>query len=196
MPIIDLTGRQFGRLRVMSRSTENRNGAHWNCLCQCGNTKVAYGASLRSGFTRSCGCLKAEGNNLRHGMTQSREHHAWSGAIQRCENPKHNRYRYYGGRGISMCPAWRHSFERFLADMGPCPPNHSLERIDRDGDYAPHNCKWTTAVEQANNKSNSRFITVHGKRMTMAETARAYGIKYNVLQRRLGLGWEPEDAVR
>jgi hypothetical protein len=77
--------------------------------------------------------------------------------IARCENPNVERYPYYGGRGIKVCDEWRNEFEAFLRDMGRKPSlEHSIDRIDVNGNYEPGNCRWATAEVQANNKRRSR----------------------------------------
>ena len=88
-------------------------------------------------------------------MVGTPTYYSWGGMIARCTNKKHNRYKYYGARGITVCDRWR-LFENFLADMGVRPEGLTLDRIDNDKGYMPGNCRWATAIVQANNKQKHR----------------------------------------
>jgi hypothetical protein len=161
--VSNITDLRFGRLVVLERAGQVDSGkATWLCQCDCGNQTVVMGKYLRKGRTRSCGCLRREmmrDTHLKHGHAlepeQSPEYRSWRAMIERCKNPGHIAFKYYGGRGIKVCKRWQ-TFANFLADMGLRPPGHSIERINNDGDYKPSNCKWATAKEQAQNRRNRK----------------------------------------
>jgi hypothetical protein len=155
----DLTGQEFGRAKVVSFSHIGKNGQyHWNCVCVCGTPFTACAWSLKSGNTKSCGCYRREfgrkvgESRSTHGKAHLREYDVWISMKQRCDNPKQQAYRDYGGRGIEVCARWRESFPAFMADMGECPRGFSLDRINNDGNYEPSNCRWATRSEQRINQ--------------------------------------------
>lgn len=157
---IDRTGQRVGKLAIVSFHSKTKWGSKWLCRCDCGNEIVALAGNLKPNHTTSCGCVQAAvttARNLTHGKSGTKEYEAWAGAKARTGCPTNKRYVHYGERGIKMCDRWFNSFEKFLADMGKCPPNkRSLGRIDNDGDYCPENCRWETHTQQMNNTRRNR----------------------------------------
>ena len=156
-------GLRFNKLVVTQERAPNTHGQLMvSVSCDCGTFKrsivLAY---LQSGKVSDCGSVIRQHRKYSplstHGDTASTEYIIWAAMIQRCENPKRLAYDRYGGRGINVCDRW-HTYENFLADMGRRPtPNHSVDRIDNDGNYEPGNCRWATKSEQANNTSRSKI---------------------------------------
>jgi hypothetical protein len=153
-----LEGQRFTRLTVVRVNRNEDRTMYWDCLCDCGNTKVYTSAMLLSGHVKSCGCLKREiltssaPKNKTHGMSKSKTYKSWVSMIQRCENQKNHNYHRYGGRGVTVCDRWRASFDDFMADMGERPDGMTLDRVDNDGSYEPGNCRWATPAEQSSNR--------------------------------------------
>ena len=166
MPLRDLKGKKFGRLFVVSRTQSEDKKPRWLCRCDCGVEKIIRGSDLNSGRTRSCGCLKTEriiAQSYRHGHAErtkkTRIYRIWMAMNNRCNNPNNLDYKYYGGRGITICKHWN-KFENFLLDMGEAPKGLTIDRIDNNGNYEPSNCKWSTRKEQANNRNIKGLLSL------------------------------------
>lgn len=95
----------------------------------------------------------------------------WCEMRYRCINPNKDNYKYYGARGIRVCERWL-VFANFVTDMGDRPPGTTLDRINRDGDYEPGNCRWASKQQQMNNMTSNRILLVDGVQMTIAEASR------------------------
>lgn len=200
---MDITGQKYGRLTALSYSHSVKWVALWRFRCECGNEKVIRIGSVRSGRTKSCGCLMGEDARRKqkkycwkHGRSGTPEWISWQQMTSRCRKPNNRLYKDYGGRGITVCERWN-SFKNFLADMGLRPSlKHSIDRIDNNKGYSPENCRWATAREQSQNRRSSYMITFKGKTMNLSQWAAAIGFPYHTLSNRIrNLGWSAEDAL-
>jgi len=197
---LNLVGQRFERLIVISFIYVNKHGfTCWRCLCICGNYRIVIGNNLKSGHTKSCGCLQKELSAKRmkiaatkHGHSSggnlSPTYYSWHNMIQRCTNPKEVGYKYYGGRGIKVCDRWRNSFENFLKDMGERPENLTLDRIDNNGDYELENCCWATRKEQANNRRNNVKLTYKNITLNQKTWSRILDIPLSTLREKMAKG--------
>lgn len=194
-------GNVFGRLTVMERVSRAGRGM-FVCKCECSKIKEIYGYNLRSGATRSCGCLNKEvavARHIKHGHHSRNfttpEYRAWAAMIGRCTNPNNNAAKDYSLRGITVSEQWL-DFATFLKDMGPRPsPKHTLGRIDNDKGYCKENCRWETRTQQARNRRSNKYVLFRGEKICLAELAIRHNLSPQTLWKRLKRGWSLEEAI-
>ena len=171
----------------------------WEFQCDCGAIVTKRANTVIRGDTRSCGCLNRDMLKLRdqktHGMTSTKTYAAWRAMWARCTKPNHREWARYGGRGIVVCDRWS-NFNHFFADMGECPVDLSLDRIDNAGNYEPRNCRWATARQQAENRRSTRDLTHDGRTQSIAAWARETGLTHTCIWYRLKRGWTVADSLR
>jgi hypothetical protein len=120
----------------------------------------------------------------------------WRAMMNRCYQPSTYGYSRYGGRGIRICDRWR-TFTAFASDMWPRPSlEHSIDRIDNDGNYEPGNCRWATSEEQSRNKCTNRLIQFNGTTKCVTAWARDAGLRPTTLFGRLNARPMSVDALR
>ena len=195
MKPLDIEGRRFGMLVAVEELPRLNGMRQWRLKCDCGGERIAMQKAFASGGRmRSCGC--ANRHAVVHNLSNSPEYRHWINMISRCENPNTPGYEHYGGRGISVCKRWRHSFEAFFQDMGERPsPQHSVDRIDVNGNYEPDNCRWADPHTQGRNTRCNHIVVFQGREMTLAEAADHSPVTYNTVLYRLKRGWPPEAAI-
>lgn len=176
----------------------------WDCRCElCGRIISVRTSSLTrkdGGATKTCGCqrMKHMGEaRTTHGSTGTRLYKIWKGIRKRCYNVNDRSYANYGARGIKMCDEWYNDFSTFKdwALSHGYEDDLSIDRIDVDGNYCPDNCRWATALTQANNSRHCHYISYNGETHSISEWSRILGIPRLVLSSRIiACGWTIEEA--
>lgn len=150
---------QYNELMVVTRIANKlpRNHSMYACICECGILIDVNGYALTSGAQKSCGCAQRKSVSKDNPFSNHILYQTWTNIKNRCFNPNNPSYNIYGGRGITVCKSWINSFETFLRDMGECPEEHVIERINSDGNYEPSNCKWTYVPPITSESVRSEF---------------------------------------
>lgn len=195
MNMMDYSGYRFGRLTVLCYSHSKRGQSFWVCKCDCGNITTVVQGNLKSGKTKSCGCIRRE-NPIRikignlHG---TRIHKIYHNMKNRCLNQQNPRYKDYGGRGIMICNEWLGKYIGFnnfyeWAKNNGYRDDLTLDRIDNDGNYCPENCRWVDEKAQRRNTRKNNNVEIDGKIMCVKDWCELYGIKeagvYNYSKRK------------
>jgi len=178
----NLSGQQFGRLEALFLVGRYRSNSIWLCKCDCGNLIKVRDCHLKSGDTKSCGCLNREKAkkhakelkviNTKHGDAsngkKTKLYNSWCGMKDRCFNSRASNFTYYGHRGISVYKEWVENYSIFKAWalQNGYKEGLVIDRIDSNGDYEPSNCHWITASENVRKSSIARWSRRKTKELT------------------------------
>lgn len=199
-----MIGERFTFLTVIAKDTTKPRGrghsGYWVCKCDCGKTVSVRTADLKSGNTKSCGCLRsisAKKTRTTHGQSKTKLYGVWNTMKSRCYNSSVERYNCYGARGIQVCDEWLHDFSAFRdwALSTGYRDGLTIDRIDPNGNYEPTNCRWLTNERQANNRTTNRFLVFNNETHTVSEWSAITGISPMALYHRLNRGWSVEKAL-
>lgn len=157
MKIVDIAGQRFGHLTVVRRVGSKWGHSLWECKCDCGVVCQRTANQLTQNHSISCGCMTKNSqhlSNFKHGETGTRLYRIWKAMRTRCSNSNVPYFKYYGGKGVSVCEEWTNSFESFQewALSHGYVDNLTIDRINGDGNYEPQNCRWVTMTVQNQNK--------------------------------------------
>lgn len=206
MNIEELINKKYGRLVIISYDTKKGNKHYVNCKCDCGNTKSIRFSRLKSGETKSCGCIRLENleklrhlNNLnRHGKSKDKLYSVYSSIKYRCYNVNANNYKHYGGKGVKVCDEWLNDFMKFYnwSHNNGYREGLSIDRIDVNGDYEPSNCRWADSTTQSNNKCNTIYLTYNNKTQSLSAWAKELSIPYGTAYSRFSRGKETNNILK
>ena len=216
--IKDLTGKYFDKWYVVGYAGNNHeHKSLWWCVCKCDDAKFykIVGTELSRGRTKSCGCNITESNQQRafieqyansYGLTKESYRRLYKihyKMCQRCYNPKDKDYPHYGERGICICDEWHHDIDSFI---GWCVDNGyedslTIERINVDDDYKPSNCMWITFLQQASNKTTTKYVVYKGNKIKLIDLLKEIGCKTHSEQNKVRArifryGWSVEKAIK
>jgi len=190
-------GEKYNRLTIIEVVGKSKHGHYMvDCICDCGAKRTVEVNSLKSGNTKSCGCLNRDNTinrNKTHEKSHYKEYRHWAYMKSRCNNQNTHSYHRYGGRGIVVCERWNNSFDDFLTEMGSMPgEEYTVERIDNDRGYEPSNCKWATMAEQAKNKSTVIKVEYNGEIKNIHDWSKELKIPLKTLCERYHKGLRDE----
>lgn len=187
--IVDLTGKQFGKLTVVKLDKVIGRKSYWICECECGTIKSVRGDTLK--VITSCGCVKRQQDIINlsiennHNMTHHPLYKIWNAVRSRCENPNNSSYKDYGGRGIQLCDEW-HDVCAFIswAENNGWKNGLTIERKDVNDNYCPENCEWIPMKYQVRNRRNTVRFTIDGIEDSLINWAEKFGVPYRKVAER------------
>lgn len=184
---INLEGKKFGKLQVLSLLGSKSGKTQWECRCECGKICHILSVNLTNSNTKSCGCFQREEARKRllsHGGKGTAIYGRWLNMHLRCR-ANHPSAKSYFYRNITVCEEWS-SFLQFKKDMeGGFKPELQLDRIDNDKGYFKENCRWATKSENIMNRTNTLYTQDGTTKMSVKDYALKYNLNYSSVKSRV-----------
>lgn len=198
-------GEHYLNMIILGKEKNVVYGTKRRYICKCEYGKIHYIFANNLKNAKSCGCvrrgMKGQKNpSYKHGESHtSKLYSVLRGMKRRCYDNKSKDYSSYGGRGIKVCKEWVGedgyiNFKKWALENG-YKEGLTIDRIDVNGNYEPSNCRWTTAIEQCNNRRNNVRLTYNGESKTIAEWSRELNIPSSTLYCRRSKGWNVENIL-
>ena len=188
-------GDRFNKLIVLKDLGLKNKNRIFLLKCDCGNEKIITLTSIRSGKTKSCGCIHKEQlikRNTKHGKSNTRLYSIYRGMKNRCYNKKTPDYKFYGKKGIIICKEWLKNFNTFYnwAIKNGYKDNLTIDRINYNDNYKPNNCRWVSQKEQVKNMERN----IKYKDECSSDASRRLGGKLTLVSGRVWRGWSLEKS--
>lgn len=203
---LQLVGKKFGMLKVISKLPSFEGRTRWKLKCDCGKLHSSEGRYLTFGKLKSCGC--AEPKLTSHRLSLTPEYNSWRAMICRCFSKAHGAFYRYGGAGIKPCKWLLASPINLITLLGNRPYGYTLERIKNKKGYTCGQCedcrknrwglnvKWATRKEQMRNTKLNVILKFRGESLCVSEWAERTGLTYaSISQRIRNLGWSVKKAL-
>ncbi len=195
---IDLTGQVFEYLTAVNRVAGTPGHAKWLCICVCGAERIVSATNLKTGHTKSCGCRPKAPHPVRENKsTKVPGYSSWAAMLKRCLDSKHENFKHYGAKGVTVAPCWVSDFQAFITYLGPKPtPSHTVDRIDNSKGYEPGNVRWATRLEQNINRKNTLVVMYRGVVSPLFTLPRHPSLTSSRVHTRVARdGWSVEKAL-
>lgn len=193
----DLTGLVVEMLTFQSFSHRKKGHDYWICKCECGNVKVMASYYILRGNSKSCGCHR-ESCKVKHGLYRTRIYKIYRSMISRCYNGSQDKYKHWGGKGITVCGEWLSDFVNFYnwSMANGYTDKLTIDRKDNSKGYSPDNCRWTTMMKQQQNRTNSLLVEINGEVKCLTDWANTSGITRSTISTRYYRGFRGSDLLR
>ena len=195
--MIKSAGSQINGFEIISSHTvytaKSKNTVYTVKCLKCGAISDKRSGDVKSGKAK-CKCVA---KRQEHKQGRTHLYNVWCLMLRRTTKPHSQDYKYYGGRGITVCDEWSRDFMKFhdWAYSNGYVEGLTLDRIDVNGNYCPENCQWATRKTQANNTRTNHYLTLNGKTQSMKRWSEELGLSYHTLQWRVYHGWTDEEAL-